>query len=277
MGFEASKRNWERLAQADPLWAVCTDPDKRHGRWDAGAFFATGEREVEAVFSYLDGRGLRPGDYDRGLDFGCGVGRLTRALSRRLAHVVGVDVSETMIRKARELSPHLKGRVEWVVNGDADLGRFPDGSFSFVYSSIVLQHIPWPQSLAYVGEMMRVLKPGGLLVFQVPTLDRTPLVLRGLRRMVLAAANLMRVPPVGPLAGMLMEMHVIPPEAVEAEARHRACAVLDATVTNSAGQDFDGELHFGGPDRGRLVSTQFVVGRPGPQERCHMPAPEGGA
>ena len=179
MGFEASKRNWERLAQADPLWAVCTDPDKRHGRWDAGAFFATGEREVEAVFSYLDGRGLRPGDYDRGLDFGCGVGRLTRALSRRLAHVVGVDVSETMIRKARELSPHLEGRVEWVVNGDADLGRFPDGSFSFVYSSIVLQHIPWPQSLAYVGEMMRVLKPGGLLVFQVPTLDRTPLVLRG--------------------------------------------------------------------------------------------------
>jgi SAM-dependent methyltransferase len=262
MGFEATRRNWERLAQADPLWAVCTDPDKRHGRWDPAAFFATGEREVETVFRYLEARGLGPADCERGLDFGCGVGRLTRALSRRLAHVVGVDVSETMIRRARELNPELEGRVEWVVNRDADLRLFADGSFSFVYSSIVLQHIPRPQSLTYVGEMMRLLKPGGLLVFQVPTRDRTPAALRGLRRLALAAANLVRVPPVGPLAGLLMEMHVIPAEAVAAEASRRGCAVLDATGTNSAGQDFDGQLRLGGPDRGRLVSTQFVVGRP---------------
>lgn len=265
MSFEATRKNWERLAQADPLWAVCTDPARRHGRWDHDAFFATGEREVEAVFRYLEGKGLRPTDFDRGLDFGCGVGRLTRALSRRLARVVGVDVSETMIRKARELNPQLEGRAEWVVNGDPDLRRFPDDSFSFIYSSIVLQHIPWPQSLGYVGEMMRVLKPGGLLVFQVPTRDRTPALLRGLRRWVLAAANLVRVPPLGPLAGLLMEMHVIPPEAVAAEAARRGCAVLDVTGTNSAGRDFDGGLRVGEPDVGRLVSTQFVVGKPPPR------------
>ena len=44
-----------------------------------------------------------------------------------------------------------------------------DRSIDFVYSSIVLQHIPRPYSLAYLREFCRVIRPGGLIVFQIPT------------------------------------------------------------------------------------------------------------
>ena len=47
------KETWETFGQEDPLWAVLTDPSKRGGRWDVDEFFATGEREVEALWSDL--------------------------------------------------------------------------------------------------------------------------------------------------------------------------------------------------------------------------------
>ena len=40
----------------------------------------------------------------RALDFGCGAGRLTRALAARFESVVGVDVADAMLDKARALN-----------------------------------------------------------------------------------------------------------------------------------------------------------------------------
>jgi SAM-dependent methyltransferase len=53
-------------------------------------------------------------------------------------------------------------------NTTDDLGLFEDESFDFIYTRLVLQHIPPEHALRYVDEFIRVLRPGGVAVFQAP-------------------------------------------------------------------------------------------------------------
>ena len=77
------QQQWENLGSHDPYWAVLSDPTKKGGRWDKVEFFASGRREIEQVLSNLT-RLCVPLGSSLALDFGCGVGRLSRALSQHL-------------------------------------------------------------------------------------------------------------------------------------------------------------------------------------------------
>lgn len=254
--FRLARSSWERLARRDPLWAVLTDPRKRDGRWDPDEFFATGDREIASVFEHLESQGIAIEDRSQALDFGCGVGRLTRALASRFDEVHGVDASPTMIRRASELNATVAGMLRFILNTEPDLAQLTTARYSFVYSSIVLQHIPYPVSLGYVRELMRVARPGGLIVFQTPTLDRTGLV----RRTVRAAAR--KVVQIGrlPIPALEMEMHAIPESEIVRAAAAGGCDRLDVISTNSAASDSNGALQLYRDDRGeRLVSKLFVL------------------
>ncbi|HEY8301044.1 MAG TPA: class I SAM-dependent methyltransferase [Jatrophihabitans sp.] len=175
MSLHQIRSDWTALGTDDPLWAVLATPDRRHGRWDAGAFLATGRDEVAAVFDHLRDLGLTPGE-ERALDFGCGAGRLTIALADHVAEPVGVDIAEPMLAKARELD--ATGRCRFVRNDSTNLAQFDGASFDVVMSSLVLQHLPPPLARGYLRELVRVLRPGGALVVQLATRpDRS---LRGL-------------------------------------------------------------------------------------------------
>jgi SAM-dependent methyltransferase len=159
---------WDVLAEQDALWVILSNDPERRGRWGLEEFFATGEREVAKVIERADRLG-RPVRRERALDFGCGVGRLTRALAGRFGECVGVDVSAEMIARARELNgDHPNCTFE--VNVAPDLALFPDDGFDFVYSSKVLQHMPSRTlACAYVQEFVRVARPDGLVVLQLWT------------------------------------------------------------------------------------------------------------
>ncbi len=101
------------------------------------------------------------------LDFGCGVGRLTQPISERFAHTTGVDIAASMISIAKRHNQH-GAKCSYVVNRHPDLRQFGSGTMDFVHSCLVLQHIPSEVSPSYVSEFMRIAKPGGLVVFQVP-------------------------------------------------------------------------------------------------------------
>ena len=74
-----------------------------------------------------------------------------------------------MVTKARELNGQI-GNCSFVVNNSADLRVFPNETFDLIYSARVLQHLPSQKVIEqYVSEFARVLKSGGLLVFQIPT------------------------------------------------------------------------------------------------------------
>jgi ubiquinone/menaquinone biosynthesis C-methylase UbiE len=167
MRIGSIRRNWQELGRKDPLWAVLTTESQRGGRWDVDAFLATGLREIEAALAYVGSLGLDP-PRGRALDFGCGVGRLTQALTDHFAEVDGVDVAASMIERARGLNRH-GDRCRFRLNESADLSAFPDRTFHLVYSNITLQHMPRSLMRRYVGEFLRVLAPEGVVVFELTT------------------------------------------------------------------------------------------------------------
>ena len=164
-GLERQRTVWSTLGSDDPLWAILSDPSKRGGRWDADAFFAAGEAEVAAVDAICASLGV-PGERRVAVDFGCGVGRLSRALASRYAQVIGVDISPSMLEQARALHAGMSN-VRFVENAENRLGFIADASVDFVYSVITLQHNPAPLQFAYIAEFLRVLAPGGVAVFQI--------------------------------------------------------------------------------------------------------------
>ena len=162
------KREWEEIASQDAMWAILSYSDRKFGAWDRDAFFRTGELEIERLMAHAGELG-RPAGRNAALDFGCGVGRLTRALSKHFESCLGLDISETMIAGARELNADTPS-CRFEVNDQPDLRRYEDGSFDLIFTQIVLQHQPSRSAIeAYLDEFLRTLRGDGLLVFQLPS------------------------------------------------------------------------------------------------------------
>jgi SAM-dependent methyltransferase len=99
-----------------------------------------------------------------GLDLGCGDGRLTRVLSEEVGGLtlVGLDLDPMETALA-----HSEGVYARVHTTSAEAVPEPDGSFDFVLSVSVMEHIP-PLDVV-LREVARVLKPGGQLITTVPS------------------------------------------------------------------------------------------------------------
>jgi SAM-dependent methyltransferase len=167
MNLEELRANWNELGSTDPLWAILSVPEYKGNRWSVEEFFRTGQVAVEDLLGRIgDPLGL-PTEHNRALDFGCGVGRLTQALADHFDHVDGVDIASSMIESARRYNGAGR-RCTYHLNERADLGIFGDSTFDFALSEIVLQHMRPEYALRYVREFVRVLRPGGLLIFQIP-------------------------------------------------------------------------------------------------------------
>jgi SAM-dependent methyltransferase len=168
MSSAGHQRDWDDLGKLDPLWAILTEPGTRFGRWDTEKFFATGKQEIDELMSRVRDLGY-PGESRLALDFGCGVGRLTRALSAHFTGCVGVDISPAMLLSARAYNSGHPS-CQFILNERNDLRSFPDGHFDLIYSNYVLQHMPGRSIIKeIIGEFLRVLKPSGVLVFQLPS------------------------------------------------------------------------------------------------------------
>jgi len=161
------QRNWDDFGRQDPMYWILTDPAKKGNRWDPEEFFRTGVTDINAALNQVRSAGLQI-RMGRALDFGCGLGRLTQALAQQFQEAHGVDISPSMIAKAQTLNRY-PNRCFYHQNGEPDLRIFEDNSFDFIYSIIVLQHIHPNISKRYISEFMRVLRPGGVAVFQVPS------------------------------------------------------------------------------------------------------------
>jgi SAM-dependent methyltransferase len=167
VSLQRHRADWERLAADDPLWAVLTRPGRRGGGWEVDEFLATGAAEIDGVLEVARELGL-PAGRARALDFGCGAGRLTRALARHFEKAVGIDIAEGMTRAASRLNADVPNAT-FVVNDRPDLSSFADASFDLVYSSLVLQHLPGRRAVErYVRDFLRVARSDGLVVFGVP-------------------------------------------------------------------------------------------------------------
>jgi len=128
-------------------------------------------------------------------DVGCGGGLLSEALAKAGARVTGIDLGEKVIEiarlhmhEARLETPNLE--IDYRVQSSADLAAAEPESFDAVCCMELIEHVPDPAAL--VGDLVRMLKPGGVLVMS--TLNRTP---AAFGAAILGAEYLMRMLPRG--------------------------------------------------------------------------------
>ncbi|HEY2468589.1 MAG TPA: class I SAM-dependent methyltransferase [Terracidiphilus sp.] len=252
----AALRNaWEDLAQRDALGAILTDPSKAGGRWSVAEFMETGDAEIDTVLNHLSASGYIPGFKGMALDFGCGVGRLTQAMARRFACCAGVDISTQMIQNAEALNQHP--HCFYVPMAGPSL-PFADSTFSFIYSNIVLQHVPRKYSVGYLHEFERVLKPGGVLVFGVQDRFATPDFASRMVRVRHILRIRSRLRSALGRSGGDMQMHCLPERIVRAALK--SVRVVDVQLTNTAAKDFNGRIRYlkQAPARG-YVGKQYCA------------------
>ncbi len=250
------QRNWEGLAQTDPLWAICTDPSKKDRHWTRDDFFASGRNEVEVVLGHAARIGVSIDRTSPALDFGCGIGRLTRALAKYFPECCGVDISSTMIKVAQELNRDLP-HCRFLLNEVAELKDLSENYFGFIYTSIVLQHIAAPHSHKYIAELVRVLKPGGMLIFQLPEELRANKVTKFRIRLALRSRLQSIFKPHKPCT---MEMHCIKESVIRKLIVQSGAQVIDVQITNSCEPSFSGNLQYLAQEpRAGYVSKQYCV------------------
>ncbi|HUF65656.1 MAG TPA: class I SAM-dependent methyltransferase [Gemmatimonadaceae bacterium] len=164
MPIHDADRAWEWFGATDPYFAVLTDDRYSGPRLSTAAleeFFASGERYTVALFDLLD-RSIAPGFAPaRALDFGCGVGRVLIPLSRRCEEVVGVDVSQSMLQVALRNCQEQGIANAALLRGDDELTAV-SGTFDFIHSFIVFQHIPVARGEALTRRLLELLRQDGV-------------------------------------------------------------------------------------------------------------------
>lgn len=140
-------RHGRRIAsRAEEIWG-----------WNTPAGLARAARRAELLL-----QAARPLRGHRILELGCGTGFFTAAFARAGLRVVACDISEEFLRIAQK-----KVSEALVVLADVEALPFRDSSYTAVVGSSILHHISQPAAL---GEVWRVLRPGGRFAFAEPNM-----------------------------------------------------------------------------------------------------------
>jgi SAM-dependent methyltransferase len=157
---EGMKSFWDDRARLNAAWYVDTTVDYEHP--DMDRFFGDGEAIVADA---LDRGPVQPQSRTLAVEIGSGLGRICRALATRFDRVIGIDISPEMTNQAHRLVDDP--RVQFEVGDGSTMGCVREASADLVLSFTVFQHIPKVSIIeGYLREAARVLRPGGLLVFQ---------------------------------------------------------------------------------------------------------------
>lgn len=154
------------FARHEPYYHILSHPSMLSPGPDQQAdFCASGERDIASLRAFA-GLGFEEGT---GVDLGCGLGRLTRALRRLTSHQIGLDISAEMLSQVREANRSFSSMEFRQIC--EDYWPVETGSCILIVSLYVLQHMSSLELMEHsVREMGRILRPGGRAVFNVPTM-----------------------------------------------------------------------------------------------------------
>lgn len=159
---ESMRQDWDNRARKNAFFYIASWRQD----WDEEAFFRSGEDDYcRLVETHLSDRAFSPAGKSM-LELGCGAGRMSRSFARRFRKVLAFDISSEMLARAKMLQGE-SDNIQWILGNGVDLKQIPENSVDFVFSYLVLQHLP-QESLVrrYIAEMFRVLSLGGICLFQ---------------------------------------------------------------------------------------------------------------
>ena len=160
-----------RSARTDKAIAACRSTEGSRAAFEAA--YADGAdpwASASPAFRYQHRKyeilaGLLPDrPYARALDLGCGHGLFARHLASRASHVLGLDLAQAAVDRAREMSAHLPN-LAFEQADVTDLPAALDGQFDLVVLADTLYYLsPLPDALlkAMALRVGRLLAPGGL-------------------------------------------------------------------------------------------------------------------
>jgi SAM-dependent methyltransferase len=126
-------------------------------------FLRNGRAIVNDIERVLTSVGESLSNYDPILDYGCGCGRVTRALAGR--HTMhATDIDEEAIAWCQEHYSHF---AAFALAGHAPPLPYPNDTFAFIYGISVFTHLPEEMQHAWLAELARITKPGGYLLLTV--------------------------------------------------------------------------------------------------------------
>jgi SAM-dependent methyltransferase len=159
---KAMRKDWDARARKNAFHYIAS----WRREWDDDSFFRSGEEDFARLVAPVLQRCGFPASGGAMLELGCGAGRMTHSFAKRFQRVYAFDLSAEMLQRARTLQKG-QSNILWLLGNGADLSCIASGSLDFVFSYLVLQHLP-EEALAfrYVHELLRVLRPGGAFLFQ---------------------------------------------------------------------------------------------------------------
>ena len=159
---QSMRRDWDERARKDAFYYIAS----WRKDWDPAAFWQSGEDDYQRLVApVLQRHGFSASGKEM-LELGCGAGRMTRSFAEKFERVIAFDISAEMLSRAQALHAGSK-RIEWQHGNGVDLGTVHAASVDFVFSYLVLQHLPEERLVhSYVREILRVLSTGGIGLFQ---------------------------------------------------------------------------------------------------------------
>lgn len=158
------KDKWEYYGKNDPYFAVVTLDEFRRDNLSEIAknqFFQTGNEYIEKIWQEIEANFAPDFSPERALDFGCGVGRLVVPLAGRCKTIVGVDISEEMLREAaRNTRDKQINNTEFQQTDEFLQDR--KKKFDFVHSFIVFQHINPEIGFSIIKNILEKLEDNGI-------------------------------------------------------------------------------------------------------------------
>lgn len=155
--LDAYRDFWERSARVDSIRAISDQDDEE-------SFEVSGRRDADALAALLPEGGAA-------LEIGCGTGRVMQHFAASCRRLDGIDISQGMVDQGRKRLAQLPN-VTFELGNGYDLAPFEDESFDLVYSLFAFQHMRKTTAFNYFLESARVLRPEGMLRFQVPNILR---------------------------------------------------------------------------------------------------------
>jgi O-antigen chain-terminating methyltransferase len=119
------------------------------------------KERLQAYLPYLEEAQLREGDVV--LDVGCGRGEWLELMRERGVPAHGIETNRVLVEQGRGRGLDVRS-----AEGLDYLRSLPDGSVAVLTAFHVLEHLPLPVLLAFLDETTRVLRPGGLAIFETP-------------------------------------------------------------------------------------------------------------
>jgi len=170
--FEHIQDSWHYLGKTEPYWSVLATEKFLQANFKSAAtiaeFYETGKQDVNRILKTLERNQIDYTLFKSCLEYGCGLGRVTRWLAEIFDIVYGYDISQEHLQIAKK---YIDSKYSNVLLSHLrevkDIKSLP--KVDFIYSVIVLQHNPPPVIRFIIQHFIKALNPKGIALFQVPT------------------------------------------------------------------------------------------------------------